>query len=395
LIIGYEEQLEIVEELVDAFDVPQQALRVFQVYELGQVEAREVRDKLQELGVIGKATPAQKTPLTPSPPRPSPPFATETPSSSGGPLVEEPRVIVLEATNALLVGATREQHAQIAEIIGYVDKVQQDLRTLKVYEIKYIEAEEAREKLAELQICGAAKSTSDFEPAVPKKTPTTAVNPPSLPPSIESETADTSPHTSFREPRVVVVESTNSLLVDATAEQHARIETVLGYVDSQTREEEIPYKVYLLENSPPSHLAEVLGNLIQETVQDKEGKIEKVVKKKDEITIVPDPNTYSLIVYASRKNQEWIASLVKQLDKRRPQVLIDVTLVEITKSDAFDYDLNVIRSWPDLDSTSGVTGVGIETNLIGTLIQSAGGGFKAFYGDEHIQALLETMQSKS
>jgi general secretion pathway protein D len=304
-------------------------------------------------------------------------------------------VVVLEATNALLVDATREQHDQIEEIIGYADKVQQDLRTLKVYEMKYIEAKAAREKLTELKICGDTESTSDVESAVTKETTTTTVKKPSLPSKPSTEVADTSSPTLFLEPQVVVVESTNSLLVNATAKQHELIEMVLGHVDNQTREEEMPYKVYPLENSPPSHLAEVLGKLIQETVQDKEGKIEKIIKREEEIAIVPDPNTYSLIVYASRKNQEWIASLVEQLDKRRPQVLIDVTLVEITKSDVFDYDLDGIRSWRDLDDTSGISGVGVEPNLIGTLIQTAGGSITAFYGDEQIQLLLQAMQTKN
>ena len=133
-----------------------------------------------------------------------------------------------------------------------------------------------------------------------------------------------------------MVESNNSLLVNGTPEQHAKIASIIEYVDSEMDLDEIPYKIYPLENSSPDHLSEVLQSLIQETVeqQNKDGKIEKVVtKREEEITIVPDPNTYSLIVYASKKNQEWIQTLIKQLDKRRPQVLIDVTLVEVTKTE--------------------------------------------------------------
>ena len=148
------------------------------------------------------------------------------------------------------------------------------------------------------------------------------------------------------EPQVVVVEATNSLLVNATVEQHAKIAHIIEFVDSETLTNEIPYKIYPLENSAPKHLSEVLQSLIQETVeQQKEGgKIEKVVVNKDEkIKIVPDPNTYSLIVYANKKNQEWIANLIKQLDKRRPQVLIDVTLVD-------DHQPRQVRLRPELRS---------------------------------------------
>ena len=401
LIIGYEEQLVTIEELVNAFDVPQQGLRVFQVYELKQVEAGEVRDKLQELGVIAKPVSTRETSPTPPQPTPSPLFAAETSPSPGGPLVEEPRVVALEATNALLVNATREQHAQIAEIIAYVDKVQQDLRMLKVYEIDYIEAEDARRKLVQLQLCEAEDRTSDFQQENPSQTPATATKPASSPQSPNSEKRDLQTRNLFRKPQVVLVESTNSLLVNATPEQHAQIETVLAHVDAKTLEDKIPYQVYPLENSSPSHLAEILESLIQETVaedkQDKEGKVQRVARKKQEedIAIVPDPNTYSLIVYASKKNQEWIASLVQQLDKRRPQVLIDATLVEITKADAFSYDLSLLRSSDNLDSTSGITGVGVDPNVLGKFIEWGSGALSAFYGDKEIQSLLTAMQSKS
>jgi general secretion pathway protein D len=213
------------------------------------------------------------------------------------------------------------------------------------------------------------------------------------------------------EPQVVVIEPINSLLVNATAEQHVQIAKILSYVDSEMQEDEIPYKIYPLENQSPDHLATILEPLVQETVLDKEGKIEQVIKKQeDQITIVPDPNTFSLIVYASKKNQDWIASLIEKLDQRRPQVLIDVTLVQVSKSDAFDYDLNLIQSFPDLVATSGLTGAilpGIEagaSNLVSSLLESGRNRFidfqsnrgngTGFYGDEHINALLTAMERK-
>jgi general secretion pathway protein D len=134
----------------------------------------------------------------------------------------------------------------------------------------------------------------------------------------------------------------------------------------------------------------------------------------EEITIVPDPKTYSLVVYASKKNQQWIGSLVRQLDEYRPQVLLDVTLVEITKTDDFNYDLNVLSSIPDLGNTSGIlgaiSGTG-EAALTSKMIfdklnvwhsdrnkfidmQSDSGNFTGFYGDKKINALFTAMQTK-
>jgi len=311
-----------------------------------------------------------------------------------------------ERTNRILMIGLQEQLDLVEQLIDTLDVEQQDLRTLQVYKIKYVEAEDVRKKLQELGIVSAKLETPSSRITTPSKMPTK----PEIPAITESPMTAITQEPLVEEPQVVVIEPTNSLLVNATFEQHVQIAAIIGYVDSAMEKEEIPYQLYPLQNQSPEHLAEVLQKLIQETVVDKEGKIEKIIPKQEEqIIIVPDPNTFSLIVYASKKNQEWIGNLIDKLDKRRPQVLIDVTLVEIAKSDAFNYDLNALSSFPDLMDTSGLTGAILPGATGGSLVtrltnskrdrfidfQSDSGLGTGFYGDTHINALLTAMQQKN
>ncbi len=316
-------------------------------------------------------------------------------------------------TNRILMIGLNEQLDEVEELIDTLDVAQQDLRTLESYKIEHVDAEDVRKKLAELGIITDRLTTpyssriTDPTKPVPGTTPTTTTRPTTA--AGRAMMYDETNEVPIEEPQVVVIEPTNSLLVNATAEQHDQIVKILKYADAETDRMEIPYKVYPLENQSPEHLASVLEPLIQENILDKEGKVESVRQKQEEmITIVPDPNTFSLVVYASKKNQEWIASLVEQLDQRRPQVLIDVTLVQISKTDAFNYDLNIISSFPDLTNTSGLTSAIIPGaqggNLVSGLMnsgrdrfvdmQSNGGNATGFYGDKHINALLTMMQQK-
>ncbi|HUU16429.1 MAG TPA: secretin N-terminal domain-containing protein [Sedimentisphaerales bacterium] len=323
-----------------------------------------------------------------------------------------------ERTNRVLMIGLDEQLDAVEELIDTLDVAQQDLRTLKLYKIVHVDAEEARKKLEELNIITPIQrstypysSTSRITGGTQPPTPTTRTQTTTSTPTTRAQMYGEAREDIVGEPQVVVVEPTNSLLVNATAEQHVQIAMILSYVDNETDVEEIPYKIYPLENQSPDHLATILEPLVQETILDKEGKIEQVIKKQeDQITIVPDPNTFSLIVYASKKNQLWIGDLIEKLDQRRPQVLIDVTLVQISKTDAFDYDLNLIQSFPDLVATSGLTGAilpGVEagaSNLVSSLLssgrnrfidfQSRGGSGTGFYGDRHINALLTAMEQK-
>jgi general secretion pathway protein D len=333
-----------------------------------------------------------------------------------------------ERTNRILMIGAAKQLDMVNSLVDSLDVEQQDLRSFKLYPMEHVDAQDVAKKLQELGIISKAPES----PAAQRITsPVTAGRSPQQPmtsdeariramqeqaraaaglPPLGTEPSQQGP---VEEPQVVVVESTNALLVNATAEQHAQIVKIIKFVDSEMLSTEIPYKIYPLENSSPDHMATVLTGLIQETTQnkDKEGKIVEtttVKKIQDEITIVPDPNTYSLIVYGNKKNQEWISSLIKQLDKRRPQVLINVTLVEITESNAFTSDLNAINSIPDLTATSGLTGAisgsvtsdSIQSKLSQSGrkqfadLQSNGGTLTTFYGDKHVNLLLTTMEKK-
>lgn len=301
-----------------------------------------------------------------------------------------------ERTNRILMIGLAGQLAVVDELIDTLDVEQQDLRSLRLYEIQYVGAEEVKQKLKELGVMGGGQTTggrSARSTRITKGAKAKAVTPATAGPAGEAL---------VEEPQVVIIEATNSLLVNATAEQHIQIATIISYVDSEQEQAAIPYVVYPLENQDPEDLAGVLNKLVVETTtkQDKAAKITKTITKKieEDIFIIPDPKTYSLIVYASKKNQQWIGSLIRQLDEYRPQVLLDVTLVSITKNEQFKFDLDLLTKYPTIPK---VGSLGTISDLVtdpGRRLweakSKAGEGAKAFYADGHIQALLNSMHSK-
>jgi general secretion pathway protein D len=320
-----------------------------------------------------------------------------------------------ERTNRILMIGLKKQLDEVEELIDTLDVAQRDPRRLQIYKIEYLDAEEVLNKLADLKIIPNNQASSSSSGSSRTRTTqsgrlTTGETPVREPvpltagASSENETTEAL----SEEPVVVLISSTNSLLVNATEEQHARIADIINLVDKQR--EEIPFQVYKLKNADPDHVLEILKPLIEEDITGPDDKIQRVEPKQDErITIVSDPNTSSLVVNANKKNQAWIESLIKELDKRKPQVLIDVTLVQISKTDAFDYDLNMISSFPDLTNTSGLTQAiapslstsatnlfnpqsGRDTRYVD--LQSNGGLGTGFFGDRHINALLKLMEQK-
>ncbi len=388
LIIGTEAQLTVMNELIDMLDVAQQDLRQIVVYTLEHAEAADVQFKLAELGMVAAGQ------TTTSSSRSGPPGSRSKDLIADAPQ-EQAQVVVLESTNGLLVLATDQQHAQIKAVLGYVDVSPQDLRTVRIYPIQHADALDIETKLIGLGLF------TDSGYNTRRSSRLTAPAKSVIPPAGGGAQVD--------DAQVVVLEATNSLLVNATDPQHVKIHQILDYMDVQRDDQAIPYEIYFLENQSPEHMSTILNNIIQETVLGPDSKIEKVIKTTDDhIVIVPDELTFALIVYASRKNQEWISKLITKLDKRRPQVLIDVTLVEIRKTDEFSYDLNLISSLPNLLQTAGQTGsflTGGQT-VVDKLsqpgmpsrfmdFQANSGLGTGFYADTHVNALLTAMQSKN
>jgi type II secretory pathway component GspD/PulD (secretin) len=418
IVTGYAYRMKRVEQLLDVVDKPgnpkQFKFRQLK-YTMASTLAPKIKALVEQLGDMSisiAATPAATTPQQPRRPpavrQPTPAQPTPAAATAGS---TKPSIYLDsdERTNRILMIGQEEELAVVEKLIDTLDIAQQDIRSLRVYEIQHVDAEEVRKKLEELGIIGPSRTSTATSGRITSRaaTPGAPGQPAASPTPAPAVSASPEGELPTEEMQVVVIESTNSLMVNASPEQHALIATIISYVDSESEQKSIPYKVYPLQNQSPDHIAEVLKKLLEDVIKDKEGKIEKVVKKTEEdIIIVPDANTFSLIVYANKKNQDWVADLIKTLDKRRPQVLIDVTLVEITKTDNFDLDLELASKLPQMAAGGHMDflpallgGAGDSNGFLGKKSRGeayvSGGTGQGFYSDAHIQALLTALQSKN
>ncbi len=437
IVTGYAYRMGRIEELLKMIDIPGKP-RKFQSRQLQYTAAADVLPKIQtladQLGTVSVSISVTKTkaPAAPAKPqtaaqrraaarRKTPAKPTTPPKRAGAAARQAVYLGTDERTNRILMIGLAEDIDIVNQLIDALDVETPDLRIIKEYEIQHVDPTQIIDTLGELGVVtGTSRATSQRRPTATK---TPAGRTPARP---STPTSRGSAAFGEEEPQISVLATTNSLLINAVPAQHAIIALVIAHVDRELDEATLPYVIYPLENQDPQELADVLAKLIEKTTRvkaaaAKDAKVQTrptatttPSKLAEEITIVPDPKSFSIIVYASKKNQQWISSLIKKLDEYRPQVLLDVTLVEITKTDDFNYDLNVLSSIPDLGNTSGIlgaiSGTG-ETALTSKTIfdalnvwhsdrnkfidmQADSGNFTGFYGDKKINALLTAMQTK-
>ena len=156
--VGLAEDIDIVNELIDALDVEVPDLRMIKEYEIQHVDPTQIIDTLGELGVVTgtsrgsttqrRTTSSSKTPAAGTARRTS----TGTRRGGSAPGEEEgPQISILPATNSLLINALPAQHAMIALIIAHVDR-ELDETTLPyvVYPLENQDPQELADVLSKL-----------------------------------------------------------------------------------------------------------------------------------------------------------------------------------------------------------------------------------------------------
>ena len=171
------------------------------------------------------------------------------------------------------------------------------------------------------------------------------------------------------ETKVMVYERTNALLVMAMPDDMPRIKELVARLDIDVIERERLYHFYNLENADSEELAEVLEEFLDDS-QSVQGSAPGAAgrgqgatgatssRSSNEVVVVPDPATNSLLIAANRTRYEEVLELIQLLDKRQDQVLIETALIELSGSDLLDIGVELGGAdIPGVDETGGTFGV--------------------------------------
>jgi len=138
----------------------------------------------------------------------------------------------------------------------------------------------------------------------------------------------------FLIPKIVADERTNSVIISGEAQARERITKLIARLDSDL-EASGNTKVYRLKYSKAEDLVKVLKG-VSESIE-AEGNTTKTTSrnksKKRNISIEAHDGTNSLVITAQPDMLRSLSAVIRQLDVRRAQVLIEAIIVEVFESD--------------------------------------------------------------
>ncbi|MDN5871314.1 MAG: type II secretion system secretin GspD [Nitrococcus sp.] len=179
----------------------------------------------------------------------------------------------------------------------------------------------------------------------------------------------------------------NSILMSGDEAARLRLRTIIAHLDTPLTHGG-DTQVIFLRYSKAKEVAEVLRGVIQSIQQ--QGKAKPVIQGDGDVGIQAHEATNSLVISAPPKVQAELEAVVRQLDVRRAQVLIEAAIAEVSMDQAAELGIQwavdatgsgIATGGTSFSAGSGSSLAGIISSLSQQQIPSLGDGLSLALGD--------------
>jgi len=151
-----------------------------------------------------------------------------------------------------------------------------------------------------------------------------------------------------RTPMLVADERTNSLLLGGDKGERLRLRALIAHLDSPTGSGGSTQVVYL-KYADAASLVPVLTS-VSSNISKVNGKAKSVGKSASNISIQADVNTNALVITAQPDVMRSLKSVIRQLDIRRAQVLVEAIIAEVSSTKSSELGVQ----FGSLDTSNGI-----------------------------------------
>ncbi|MBN2490597.1 MAG: hypothetical protein JXQ29_07095 [Planctomycetes bacterium] len=177
--------------------------------------------------------------------------------------------------------------------------------------------------------------------------------------------------------KIIPDERANRLVVWAVAEDHAKIRRLVEQLDTDVPLTTGRVTVYSLKNSVAEELAKTLKEIMEGTAgtarRGSAGPTQGTLQTAaggDKVDIVPDKGANALLLRGTKTRVQEVVEIIKELDVRKPQVLVEAAILEVQHTDSTELgvELGYFDAKNDLTETFrpfGYTNLGLSSISVG------------------------------
>ncbi len=188
------------------------------------------------------------------------------------------------------------------------------------------------------------------------------------------------------EPKLIADGRTNSLVIYAVDSDMNEIKRLIAALDTKLQETTSNMRIYRLKNTNADDMEQTLRDILGQSRGRSTGTGIRPSapgaggpttsnELGQEVTVVADPNTNSLIITCTRTRYEEIEPIIRELDRRRPQVLVQAAIAELSDTDLQNIavELTGIQGGDPRYRVGAATGFGLSTISTGATTGTGGG----------------------
>jgi len=140
---------------------------------------------------------------------------------------------------------------------------------------------------------------------------------------------------SILQPRLVADERTNSLIISGEKKTRARIIALVKKLDNELKNKDNGnIRVFYLKYAKASEVVDVLKGVSATLNKDKGNK--KSTSSSSDLSIESHEGTNAIVISAQPALMASLSNIIRQLDIRRAQVLVEAIIVEVSEGDGID-----------------------------------------------------------
>ena len=146
---------------------------------------------------------------------------------------------------------------------------------------------------------------------------------------------------------ITAYQRTNAVIANGNVRTINLLLSMISFLDTEIAQEQSDIHIYHLENSDATTMAQTLQSMssgIPARKDQQQAAAPEAGFFRERFRVVPNVETNSLIVIGAPQDWEKIERIIKQLDKKRQQVLVEAMIVEIDLEDDQDlgFDLRAL-----------------------------------------------------
>ncbi len=286
----------------------------------------------------------------------------------------------ISTNNSIMIIDSEQNIARIDSIINSLDVPPTEIE-LTIIPLQHTDAKEMADRIKELFDLGS-DSSSLGRLADPARARPQAVSLPQIENVQVQQPSFVRVGAKESNVKVVADERSNSIIVVADPVNTLKIRAIVTQLDSPVNRSGRRFYFYKCRFSRAEDIASTLASLVGGTVSETRSQPQQFsesarrdslllgprqdgsrsgrrlgesrisqdkrqstgAKISDDLSITADPSTNSIIIYATRSEYEKIISLMKDLDVRKKQVLVEATILEVQLLKQFNSDIDFITS---------------------------------------------------